>query len=49
MLLELVYTPTNFKNYINKFLANKLDVFVMIYLDYILIYTEDKSYFNTVF
>ena len=33
--------PTGFQGYINKILAEKLDVFVVIYLDNILIYTKD--------
>ncbi len=32
-----------FQSYINKILAEKLDVFVIVYLDDILIYTENKS------
>ena len=35
--------PASFQSYINKILAKKLDVFVIIYLDYILIYTENKA------
>ena len=30
-----------FQGYINKILAEKLDVFIIIYLDNILIYTKD--------
>ena len=33
----------SFQGYFNKILAKKLDVFVIIYLDNILIYTEDKG------
>ena len=33
----------SFQGYINKILAEKLDVFVIVYLDDILIYTEDES------
>ena len=32
---------TNFQNYINKILAEKLDIFIIIYLDNIFIYTKD--------
>ncbi len=32
---------TSFQGYINKILAEKLDIFVVIYLNDILIYTED--------
>ena len=31
----------NFQDYINKILAEKLDIFVIIYLDDIFIYTKD--------
>ncbi len=34
---------TSFQGYINKILGEKLDIFVMIYLDDILIYTKDFS------
>ena len=34
-------TPTTFQGYVNKILAKKLDIFVIVYLDDILIYTED--------
>ena len=34
---------TIFQEYINKILAEKLDIFVIVYLDDILIYTEDLS------
>ena len=33
----------SFQSYINKILAEKLDVFVIVYLDDILIYTEDEG------
>ena len=35
--------PANFQDYINKLLAEKLDIFVIVYLDDILIYTEDQG------
>ena len=35
--------PASFQNYINKILAKKLDVCVMVYLNDILIYTKDTS------
>ena len=35
--------PANFQEYVNKILAEKLDVFVIIYLDGILIYTKDAN------
>ena len=40
---ELFNAPASFQGYINKILAKKLDVFVIIYLYDILIYTEDES------
>lgn len=42
MLFELTNTLANFQGYINKILAEKLDVFVIIYLDDILIYTKNE-------
>ena len=35
--------PAIFQGYVNKILAEKLDVFVIVYLDDILIYTEDPG------
>ena len=35
--------PAIFQGYVNKILAEKLDIFVIIYLDDILIYTEDPD------
>ena len=43
MPFGLSNAPTTFQGYINKILAEKLDVFVIIYLDDILIYTEDPG------
>ena len=43
MPFGLSNAPASFRGYINKILAKKLDVFVIVYLDDILIYTEDKS------
>ena len=40
ILFELSNALASFQDYINKILAEKLDVFVIIYLDNILIYTE---------
>ncbi len=34
-------TPASFQGYINKILVKKLDIFIVVYLDDILIYTED--------
>ena len=41
MLFDLLNTPIIFQGYINKILAEKLDIFVIAYLDDILIYTKD--------
>ena len=40
----------SFQGYVNKILAEKLDIFVIIYLDNIFIYTKDpkKDYVKTV-
>ena len=35
--------PATFQGYVNKILAEKLDIFVIIYLDDILIYTKDPG------
>ena len=43
MPFGLFNTPASFQGYVNKILAEKLDVFVIVYLDDILIYTEDAG------
>ena len=43
MLFGLSNDPATFQGYVNKILAKKLDVFVILYLDDILIYTEDPG------
>ena len=43
MFFDFSNIPTTFQGYINKILAKKLDVFVIIYLDDILIYTKNPS------
>ena len=43
MLFRLSNIPASFQRYINKILAKKLDVFVIFYLNDILIYTKDKG------
>lgn len=42
--------PASFQDYINKILAEKLDVFIIVYLDNIPIYTKDlgEGYINAV-
>ena len=43
MPFGLSNTPTSFQGYIKKILAKKLDIFVIVYLDNILIYTKDSG------
>ena len=43
MPFGLSNTPATFQGYVNKILAEKLNVFVIVYLDAILIYTEDPG------
>ena len=43
MLFSLSNAPASFQGYVNKILAEKLDVFVIVYLDDILIYTKDAG------
>ena len=42
MPFGLSNAPASFQGYINKILAEKLDIFVILYLDDIFIYTEDQ-------
>ena len=41
MPFSLTNAPASFQGYINKIPLEKLDIFVIVYLDDILIYTED--------
>ncbi len=43
MPFGLSNAPVSFQEYINKILAEKLNIFVILYLDNILIDTEDPS------
>ena len=43
MLFGLFKAPASFQDYINKILAVKLDIFVIVYLDDILVYTKDPG------
>lgn len=44
MFFSLFNIPASFEDYINKILAKKLDVFVIIYLNDILIYTNKANH-----
>ena len=50
MLFGFSIAPATFQGYVNKILAKKLDIFVIVYLDDILIYTKDpgQSYVEVV-
>ena len=40
MLFGFSNVPDSFQGYINKIFANKLDIFIVVYLNNILIYTK---------
>ena len=44
MLFGLINVPASFQEYINKILAEKLDIFVIMYLDNILIYIDEDRH-----
>ena len=46
MFFSLSNSPVTFQRYVNKILAEKLDIFVIVYLDNILIYTKDPSHLH---
>ena len=43
MPFSLSNTSASFQSYINKILAKKLDIFVIVHLDDILVYTKDPN------
>ena len=43
MPFRLFNAPASFQGYINKILAKKLDIFVIVYQDDIFIYTKDPG------
>ena len=43
MPFSLSNTPASFQGYINKILAKKLVIFIILYLDDIFLYTEDPG------
>ena len=43
MSFGLSNTPVTFQGYVNKILAKKLDIFIIVYMNDILIYTEDPG------
>ena len=43
MSFGLFNIPASFQDYVNKILAEKLDIFLIVYLDDIFIYIEDPS------
>lgn len=48
MLFSLSNTSASFQAYINKILAEKLDNFVIVYLDDIMIYTDEVDYVSSI-
>ena len=43
MPFGLSYTPATFQRYVNKILVEKLNIFIIVYLNDILIYTKDPG------
>ena len=44
MLFGLTNALASFQGYINKILVEKFDIFIIVYLDDILIYTDNNGY-----
>ena len=43
MFFSLTNAPASFQGFIFKILAEKLDIFIIVYLDNIFIYTDDDG------
>ena len=43
MSFRLIYVLASFQKYINKIFAKKFNIFIIVYLDNILIYTDDDK------
>ena len=43
MPFGLINAPASFQRHINKIFAKKLDIFIIVYLDDIFIYTDDDG------
>ena len=43
MHFGLFNAPASFQGYVNKILSEKLDIFMIVYMDNIFIYTKDPS------
>ena len=50
MLFRLSNTPASFQDNINKIMAKKLDIFIIVFLNNILIYIKDENcnYINAI-
>ena len=48
MLFDLSNASTSFYGYINKILTEKIDIFVIIYLDNILIYINEIDHIESI-
>ena len=48
MLVNLFNTSASFQDYINKILAKKLNIFVIVYFDNILIYINKTNYVKSI-